>query len=98
MTHYYSADACEDDSIIVQANEQLTGELLQSQEKPARRIPSLPTRCVSRNLYWLRQRLDTYICFSGIVSKLVRADRHPSLDKGCFTQERCILERFELDR
>jgi hypothetical protein len=39
MTHYYSADACEDDSIMIYANEQLARELLQSQESPLDAFP-----------------------------------------------------------
>jgi hypothetical protein len=35
MTHHYSADACEDDSIMVLANEQLECELLESQKTPS---------------------------------------------------------------
>jgi hypothetical protein len=71
MTHHYNADTREDDSIMVLANEQLERELLESQKTPL--ITCLSSqRVISRNLSWLRERLDTSKCFSRIVSKLVR--------------------------
>jgi hypothetical protein len=96
MTHHYNADTREDDSIMVLANEQLERELLESQKTPL--ITCLSSqRVISRNLSWLRERLDTSKCFSRIVSKLVR------MNLLCWTsanlrRKDALMEKSELDR